>query len=146
MTDFPKFAFRVTHQIKPINYGNVLNPGPHANFFYPVYEHLRTVEVFCYSAYASPQFEKLFKQGIIFNEDSPEITIQRSLNMDWASSCPIRPDITISIDRNSYSHILLAALDLVRQNNNKDRILIQPQGVNCDTTLIEIWAKEETND
>lgn len=65
------------------------------------------------------------------------------------SSCPVTPDVTIEGDifegsMTTYSFVLIAALTLLNEKNEEDRIL--KEGPRW-TETVQVWpAKEETNE
>lgn len=84
-------------------------------------------------------------------QDTPPFMTLTAHGVGFWSSCPITPDVTIEGDIRedsftTYSFVLIAALTLLNEKNDEDRILIEgPRWYSTET--VQVWpVKEETND
>jgi len=189
MTDFPKFAYRVSHRDPQLELKAAMSTQTHS--VAPIPGNTRkqkVVEVFSFSAYGFAETEPELRKGIIPQEhyctnwdayakaveelpedatremwetnvpewtyelrDTPPIMTLIAHGVGFWSSCPVTPDVTIKGDiredsLTTYSFVLIAALTLLNEKNDSDRILIEgPRWYSTET--VQVWpAKEETND
>jgi len=138
----PMYVFYVSHHGEERRKGTP-RAQHSCGYFADENQHLKMVEVFAYSCSYAENIEPQLYAGKLDRELFQNATITLLQYKDvwrdnWTWDLEIHTDSSFFI-----CNILQKALEIFKENNDKNRIII---GQGYSNTFREIWAKEETND